>query len=312
MKNDTRTDANINNVNVETMEEKKMIKTENRVTVDLVKSTSIALTHNGQFHVDDIFSAALLRYINPEISFVRTNTIPSDFNGIVFDVGGGKYDHHQEGAEVRSNGVKFAAFGLLWRDLGSEILGDDSELEDELWVQAIDYSDNTGEGKGPIQFLFGALNPCINTNQTPDEQFELAVQIATALLTARINSIIAKQKTREELQQYIENSSDHILVMDNFVPWQTRTTCDEFRFVIYPSNRTEGEWTVQSVPFSPGTNESALMPAQMYNEFISGQNPEISFMHKNRFIAQCKTKHYAIMLARLAWAEYKERGWRNE
>lgn len=312
--NNNRTE-NANTVanNTLNMEDKDMMnRTDNKVTVDLVKATETALTHNGQFHVDDIFSAALLRYINPNIKFIRANVVPSDFDGIVFDVGGGQYDHHQEGAEIRPNCIKYAAFGLLWRDLGEELLGDDSYTEDELWIESIDHCDNTGEGRGPLQYLFGAMNPCIGTDQTPDSQFELAVKVATILLTARINSILAKQKTREELKGYINKSNDRVLVMEHFVPCQTTTVCTEFRFVVYPSNRTEGEWTVQSVPFSPGKNESVLFPVHMYEEYISGDNPEISFMHKNRFISQCRTKSYAIMLARLAWAQYKERGWKNE
>lgn len=309
MMRETRTTGN---TTISTMEEKVM-RTENKATVELVKNTNVALTHNGMFHCDDIFAGALLRYINPDIKFIRSNTVPSDFDGIVFDVGGGKYDHHQDGAEVRGGGgVKYAAFGLLWRDLGVELLGDDSYTEDELWIEQIDHSDNTGEGKGPLQYLFGSLNPCINTDQTADGQFEVAVQLATVLLTARINSIIAKQRTRKELQYYVNKSTDHVLILEKFIPWQTRITCDLFRFVIYPSNRTEGEWTVQSVPFSPGKNESVLFPVHMYEEYISGDNPEISFMHKNRFISQCRTKSYAIMLARLAWAEYKERRFKNE
>lgn len=313
MKNNTRANATVNTNTANVMEENTMTNTERKVTVDLVKVTNVALTHNGLFHCDDVFSAALLRYINPDIKFVRSNTVPEDFNGIVFDVGGGRYDHHQEGAKVREDSkVKYAAFGLLWNDLGFEILGDDSYLEDELWVQSMDHSDNTGEGRGPLQYLFGAMNPCIGTDQTPDSQFELAVKVATILLTARINSILAKQKMREELKGYINKSNDRVLVMEHFVPWQTTTVCTEFRFVVYPSNRTVGEWTVQSVPFKPGTNDSTLLPTKMYDEFISGENPEISFIHKNRFICQCRTKSYAVMLARLAWAEYKERGWKNE
>lgn len=313
MKN-TETRTNVTTTNTTTnMEDGKMNRTDSKLTIDMVRNTTTALTHNGTFHCDDIFAASLLRYINPKIKFIRSNNVPENFDGIVFDVGGGRYDHHQEGAEVRKcSKIKYAAFGLLWRDLGSELLGDDFDTEDELWVQSIDHTDNTGEGKGPLQYLFGSLNACIGTTQTADGQFELAVQIATTLLTARIESILAKQRTRKELQYYVNKSTDHVLVMEKFIPWQTRITCDLFRFVIYPSNRTPGEWTVQAVPFDPGKNESVLFPLHMYNEYISGENSEISFMHKNRFICQCKTKHYAIMLARLAWAEYKERGWKNE
>ena len=46
-----------------------------------------AFTHGGKFHADDVFSSALLLYINPEISITRGNSVPDDFIGIVFDIG---------------------------------------------------------------------------------------------------------------------------------------------------------------------------------------------------------------------------------
>ncbi len=52
--------------------------------------------------------------------------------GIVFDIGRGAYDHHQKDSRVRENGIPYAAFGLLWEELGTEILGE--ELADVLFV----------------------------------------------------------------------------------------------------------------------------------------------------------------------------------
>lgn len=84
-----------------------------------------AFTHSGKFHADDVFSSALLLYLNPEITITRGNKVPEDFDGIVFDIGRGKYDHHQKDSRIRENGIPYAAFGLLWEDLGCEILGDE-------------------------------------------------------------------------------------------------------------------------------------------------------------------------------------------
>ena len=89
------------------------------------KEHAKAFTHSGKFHADDVFSSALLLYLNPEISIIRGNQVPEDFDGIVFDIGRGKYDHHQKDSRVRKNQVPYAAFGLLWEELGKEILGDE-------------------------------------------------------------------------------------------------------------------------------------------------------------------------------------------
>lgn len=97
---------------------------------EIKKKDAKAFTHGGKFHADDVFSSALLLYINPEIVISRGNKVPEDFDGIVFDIGRGRYDHHQKDSRVRENGVPYAAFGLLWEELGKEILGE--ELQKNL------------------------------------------------------------------------------------------------------------------------------------------------------------------------------------
>lgn len=58
----------------------------------------------GKFHADDIFSSALLLYLNPEIQITRGNQVPEEYDGIVFDIGRGAYDHHQKDSRVRKTG----------------------------------------------------------------------------------------------------------------------------------------------------------------------------------------------------------------
>ena len=103
-----------------------------------------AITHAGKFHADDVFSAALLRILNPDIQFKRVLSVPENFDGIVFDIGWGKFDHHQSGAPVRENGVPYAAFGLLWKEYGSFLLGEEADSFDEHFIQPLDLEDNTG------------------------------------------------------------------------------------------------------------------------------------------------------------------------
>ena len=83
-----------------------------------------AVTHGGRFHADDVFSSALLRLLNPKIKIRRVMRLPENFDGLAFDIGGGDFDHHQNGAPVRENGVPYAAFGLLWRAFGDRLIPD--------------------------------------------------------------------------------------------------------------------------------------------------------------------------------------------
>lgn len=143
----------------------------NELMEQIKKKDARSFTHGGKFHADDVFSAALLFYINPEITILRGNRVPDDFDGIVFDIGRGAYDHHQRDSRVRENGVPYAAFGLLWEAVGAEILGEElAEEFDEAFVQPLDHNDNTGE-KNELANLIGNFNPTWDAQGGNDEAF---------------------------------------------------------------------------------------------------------------------------------------------
>ena len=67
----------------------------NHLLEKIKQKNASAFTHSGKFHADDVFSAALLLYLNPEITITRGNQVPENYEGLVFDIGRGQYDHHQ-------------------------------------------------------------------------------------------------------------------------------------------------------------------------------------------------------------------------
>ena len=79
-----------------------------------MKIPAKGFTHGGKFHADDVFSTALLQILRPDIQVTRGFVVPDDFDGIVYDVGGGMFDHHSEPRECRPNGVPYAALDPLW------------------------------------------------------------------------------------------------------------------------------------------------------------------------------------------------------
>ena len=64
------------------------------------------------------------------------------------DARAGDFDHHQRGFDAaRANGVRYASFGLVWREFGARICDGDAEVAtavDETLVQTIDAND-TGQ-----------------------------------------------------------------------------------------------------------------------------------------------------------------------
>ena len=154
----------------------------NQLLEEIRQKDSSAFTHSGKFHADDVFSAALLLYLNPEITIIRGNKVPDDYKGLVFDIGRGQYDHHQKDSRVRENGVPYAAFGLLWEALGAEILGAElAEKFDESFVQPLDNNDNTGE-KNELATLIGNFNLGWDSKGSNDQAFFQAVSVAGIIL----------------------------------------------------------------------------------------------------------------------------------
>src|SRR3989344_9051877 len=114
------------------------------------------ITHNGNFHSDDIFACAtfslVLERAKESFEVVRTRDEELIKKGdYVFDVGSvynpeqNRFDHHQPGgAGKRPNGVEYSSFGLLWKKFGEELSGSRqaAALVDRKLVSPIDAADN--------------------------------------------------------------------------------------------------------------------------------------------------------------------------
>ena len=229
---------------------------------EIKKKDAKAFTHGGKFHADDVFSSALLLYINPEIVISRGNKVPEDFDGIVFDIGRGRYDHHQKDSRVRENGVPYAAFGLLWEVLGKEILGEElAEKMDESFIQPLDINDNTGE-KNELATLIGNFNPPWDAKGGSDEAFFQAVSVAGMILENKVERDRGNARADQRVEQVLEehNPKDRILVLPEFIPCQKALAETEIAFVIFPSNR--GGYCIQPQKREYSMNYKCSFPSQ--------------------------------------------------
>lgn len=229
---------------------------------EIKKKDAKAFTHGGKFHADDVFSSALLLYINPEIVISRENKVPEDFDGIVFDIGRGRYDHHQKDSRVRENGVPYAAFGLLWEVLGKEILGEElAEKMDESFIQPLDINDNTGE-KNELATLIGNFNPPWDAKGGSDEAFFQAVSVAGMILENKFERYRGNARADQRVEQVLEehNPKDRILVLPEFIPCQKALAETEIAFVIFPSNR--GGYCIQPQKREYSMNYKCSFPSQ--------------------------------------------------
>ena len=55
------------------------------------------ITHSGNFHADDRFATVLMSKIIKNPVLYRLNNYTDDIktDAIIYDIGGGKFDHHQ-------------------------------------------------------------------------------------------------------------------------------------------------------------------------------------------------------------------------
>lgn len=259
-----------------------------RTLLEQINETNAkALTHGGKFHADDVFSSALLLYLNPEITITRANAVPDDFEGIVFDIGRGDYDHHQNDSRVRANGIPFAAFGLLWEQLGTGILGEELALRfDNDFVQPLDLNDNTGE-KNELASLIGDFNPTWDAKGSGDEAFFEAVKLAGNILENKFAKYRGNERADQQVEAYLDQAEDGILVMPKFVPCQKRLTDTEIEFIVFPSNR--GGYCIQPLKKPGSMNYKCNFPSKWLG--LDGEElkevtglASANFCHKGGFI----------------------------
>lgn len=194
-------------------------------------------THGGQFHSDDVFSTAFLRILNPEIQVERGFEVPDDFDGIVYDIGRGEFDHHQKDKEYRENGCPYAAFGLLWRAYGSDFVGEEEALLfDEKFIQPLDESDNTG-CDNMLAKIISEFNPGWDSKKSYDDCFWKAVDMAEIILRNHFESVEGIQRGKVIVQQAMKDSDGKILVLSVYAPWKNEVIGSSYQFVVYPSNR---------------------------------------------------------------------------
>ena len=228
--------------------------------------------------------------------------MPEGFSGIVFDIGGGMFDHHSEPRETRPNGVPYAAFGLLWRVLGPQLVGaHQARLVDENFIQPLDLNDNTGEPNSLAEAI-GSFNPRWDSKDDPDACFWRAVGVARQILDNEIEAANAVNRADETVQRAYRNAKDGIVVLPAYMPWKNGLYKTDALFVVYPSQR--GGFSAQCV-----TDTRTRRPQVPFPPAWAGQPEEtlrersglaLRFCHPSRFLVTAEDKPTAIEACRRA------------
>ena len=291
----------------------------------MIKETTnkfeMLITHSSKFHADDVFSTALMLILNPNAKVTRTlepEIVEEVYKSrnesyIIYDIGRGEFDHHQNDTPVRPNGVKYAAFGLLWREFGD---WNQYPYFDEDFVQLIDDHDNGGKPY-EISKMISTFNPTsidikegkelgISSSVLYDSAFFTAVDFAKKYLI-RLFAMYDEENAADELirsddaefYKGIDGTYSSILVLPKYCNYKKSVAkyYPMVTAVIYPSER-EG-WNAQVVTKSLDTMESDFTFDPSMCGLPKDALPNgITFVHKSGFLLAAESKELAIYAAK--------------
>lgn len=284
------------------------------------------VTHGGTFHSDEVLATVILSKVLGDITVLRTFEVPEnlDENVVVYDIGFGEFDHHQKGGNgARENGVPYAAVGLIWKKFGRKIVADTCNpdlvwnLIDRDLIQGVDATDNgampTADYPAQVmQFsqMISDFNPRWDDTEDSDDAFLKAIAFAENVFDNTLKNAVSKAKAQVIVDEAIEKSEGHIMVLDQFVPWQEfifsseNEKSTEVQFVVFPSNRGGFNW--QCVPDALGSyGQRKSVPTEWKGlcgeelQSVTGIKTA-SFCHKAGFIGGADTFEDALALVQIA------------
>ena len=297
-----------------------------RIKTTKTMEQATVVTHGGVFHADEVLATVILSKVLEDITVLRTSKVPEGLadDVIVYDIGFGRFDHHQKGGNgARENGVPYAAVGLIWKEYGHKLVEDTVNPElvwsliDRDLIQGVDATDNGAMPKsGSIAHnmsfsnIISSFNPTWDCAEDPDEAFIKAVEFAETVFENTLKNATAKAKAQKIVEEAIEKSQEHIMVLDRFVPWQEvifsseNAKASEVLFVVFPSNRGGFNW--QCVPEALGSfGQRKPVPSEWKG--LSGEKLQkvtgittATFCHPAGFIGSAETFKDAYALAKLA------------
>ena len=294
--------------------------------ITLVKDyhEAMGITHNGTMHADEVFATAFLSLYFKDFKVIRVGEVPKDINTntIVYDIGKGKFDHHQSNAKERDNGIKYSSFGLLFEEYGLSYLKklklkNTKAIYNYLvkdFIEAIDAIDNGIFPEIKAQYKVKTLsdiikmfNPSYLSNDKENEQFIKAVSLAETILIHELKSVIGKVNAAAKVKKILNKTKGSILILDEYLPYEetvlTSLAGKKIKLVIYPSNR--GGYGVKTVPISMTDKTSRVYFPKEWGGLTNKELEEKTqvkgslFCHTNRFLLTASTKEAALKLAEI-------------
>ena len=293
------------------------------VKIDSKREQRIVIgTHSGIFHSDEVLAVAMLCLYNDDKEIVIKRSRDAEELkkcNILVDIGEGAYDHHQPGGNgKRENGIPYASAGLVWKDVGKEVikkltanikLKEDwemynilkEEIDDEI-ISKVDAEDNGRKLEKHTFSYIESFLPAWYEAQDYDRSFVDVLSITIEMLRQEIICRIERWGASAEIKSrthFVFDSEmekepyllQNILELPNQkIPWlepvvkhneETLEDKEKIDFVIF--EYPDGGWAAQCVP--PSLEEKFKQRIPFPKEW-AGQTtalPEISGVKEATF-----------------------------
>lgn len=296
-------------------------------------------THGGGFHPDDTVGTTIYELANMEKDIFVVRIVDTrQLNGLdlALDIGGGEFDHHMAGFNVRrKSGEKYASAGLMWRRFGEQAIKNviaeknidlnTAEIQqikekiDKEVIIPVDQEDN-GEKCSNHTFSFiPKFIPAWTEEPDYDQAFQRVERVVAEILKEIIKEEAIKIATEKELEKRCSNvSDDGILELPlQTMPWKEKVVGynkkrkTKINFVIFP--HPTGGWALQCVP--PTMKKEFDQRIPLPKEWAGKTDEDLKKAsgikdaircHNGRFFAKAETKQSVIEMCKIATEKWKK------
>lgn len=296
--------------------------------LDKILGRKVLLTHDGKFHADEVMATAVLSLVyKGKIRVIRTReNVHGKGADIVYDTGQiydpsrNYYDHHQTGgADTRPDGVPYAAFGLIWKHFGLQLVDEKvHKVIDEEIVRLTDaedvaydsfYSEKLQASAISFDEICSQMCPINLEPQETDKRFMILVEFATEYLRALIEKYKNKVADWDYVEQkYNEAVDKRVVVLERHASWgKVLMQKSEPLFVIFPdANPKNTHYKISAVGKEVGKYGLRLTPPASW---LGKENSDLEnasgvlgaiFCHNSGFLMVANSLESALKMVEMA------------
>lgn len=298
------------------------------------------LTHSGSFHPDDIFSTALLNTYfknkEPKTKLKYKRSIKKEDiekADIVYDIGlihnpkKLRFDHHQNDEKlIRPNGIPYAAFGLVFKHFGPELISIISknknkkivqEIFDTIEKKLVFHVDSIDNGQSTYTQNFKGVDVFTVDNyyimcrvtvdsdnpKAMDKKFFELVKYSEPIIENVIAYAIEMQKEKAfAVKAYNKAKDKRVIVCDRYYNFNFNKFPEPL-VLVYPDLR--GGWSAKNVQKSEELYDARFYFPESWRGLVGEELEKVcgikgaKFCHKSGFLCVNETKEGLLEMVEL-------------